>query len=223
MRPREDSSTPDIVFDIGEQDLTRCEFSASSSYFKGIVETAFAVSIDDAKAMDISVDIVKEQLVPSMCQARVVHPTKSLLDFTRHRPKTVVFEFAMAKGRGHGRFESELRKRFADAGLAHTFHWSKNSGLNAAQFGRALSHDLVPVVRGRQFADWVRLHTWRGRESKTTASFTFRRYERTPRNSANDHQAGVAQHSSRKTTSSSWPQKKSGVDVLHATGRSSSL
>ena len=54
MRPREDSSTPDIVFDIGEQDLTRCEFSASSSYFKGIVETAFAVAIDDAiKAMDI--------------------------------------------------------------------------------------------------------------------------------------------------------------------------
>jgi len=31
-----------------------CEFSATSSYFKGIVETAFAVAIDDAiKAMDI--------------------------------------------------------------------------------------------------------------------------------------------------------------------------
>jgi hypothetical protein len=119
-------------------------FSATSSYFKGIVETAFAVSIDDAiKAMDISIEIVKEQLAPSMCQARVVHPTKSLLGFTRHSPKSVVFEFAMAKGRGHVKFENELRRRFADAGIAHTFHWSKNSGLTAAQIRRMYGEERV--------------------------------------------------------------------------------
>ena len=119
-------------------------FSATSSYFKGIAETAFAVSIDDAiKAMDISIDIVTEQLVPSMCQARVVHPTKSPLGFTRHSPKSVVFEFAMAKGRGHVKFENELRKRFADAGIAHTFHWSKNSGLTAAQIRKMYGEDKV--------------------------------------------------------------------------------
>jgi FAD binding domain len=119
-------------------------FSATSSYFKGIVETAFAVSIDDAiKAMDISIDIVKEQLVPSMCQARVVHPTKAMLGFTRHSPKTVVFEFAMAKGREHVKFERELRRKFAEAGIRHTFHWSKNSGLSAGQIGEMYGEETV--------------------------------------------------------------------------------
>jgi hypothetical protein len=119
-------------------------FSATSTYFRGIVETAFAVSIDDAiKAMDISKDIVKEQLVPSICQARVVHPTKSMLGFTHHSPKTVVFEFAMAKGRRPVKFESELRRRFAAAGIAHTFHWSKNSGLTAAQIKEMYGEERV--------------------------------------------------------------------------------
>jgi FAD binding domain len=119
-------------------------FSATSTYFKGIVETAFAVSIVDAiKAMDISIDIVKKQLVPSMCQARVVHPTRSMLGFTQHSPKTVVFEFAMAKGKGHAKFENELRTRFADAGIAHTFHWSKNSGLTPAQIRKMYGEERV--------------------------------------------------------------------------------
>jgi hypothetical protein len=119
-------------------------FSATSSYFKGITETAFAVSINDAiKAMDISIDVVKEQLVPSMCQARVVHPTKSMLGFTRHRPKTVVFEFAMANGKAHAKFENELRRRFANAGIAHTSHWSKNSGLTAAQIRKMYGEETI--------------------------------------------------------------------------------
>jgi FAD/FMN-containing dehydrogenase len=119
-------------------------FSATSTYFKGIVETAFAVSINDAiKAIDISIDIVKEQLVPSMCQARVVHPTRSMLGFTRHSQKTVVFEFAMANGKGHTKFENELRRRFADARIAHTFHWSKNSGLTATQIKKMYGEETV--------------------------------------------------------------------------------
>ena len=119
-------------------------FSATSTYFKGIVETAFAVSIVDAiKAMDIGIDIVKKQLVPSMCQARVVHPTRSMLGFTQHSPKTVVFEFAMAKGKGHAKFENELRTRFAAAGIAHTFPWSKNSGLTPAQIRKMYGEERV--------------------------------------------------------------------------------
>ena len=119
-------------------------FSATSTYFKGIVETAFAVSINDAiRAMDISIDIVKEQSMPSMCQARVVHPTRSMLGFTRHGPKTVVFEFAMANGKGHARFDNEIRKRFGNAHIAHTFHWSKNSGLTATQIRKMYGEETV--------------------------------------------------------------------------------
>ena len=49
----------------------------------------------------------------------------------------------MVKGRGHAKFESELRKRFADAGIAHTFHWSKNSGLTAAQIRKMYGEESV--------------------------------------------------------------------------------
>jgi hypothetical protein len=119
-------------------------FSATSTYFRGVVETAFAVSIDDAiRVMEISIDIVTKQLVPSMCQARVVHPTRSMLGFTRHSPKTIIFEFAMAKGKRHANFEKELRRRFAEAGIPHTFHWSKNSGLTAAQIREMYGEERV--------------------------------------------------------------------------------
>ena len=41
------------------------------------------------------------------------------------------------------KFENELRRRFADAGIAHTLHWSKNSGLTAAQIRRMYGEERV--------------------------------------------------------------------------------
>jgi hypothetical protein len=66
-----------------------------------------------------------------------------MLGFTRHNPKTVVFEFAMASGRRHVKFENELRRRFSDAGVAYTFHWSKNSGLTATQIRQMYGENTV--------------------------------------------------------------------------------
>lgn len=105
-------------------------FDATAQGFTGVTETAFAVSIDRAMAtMGIISRVVTSEKIPSMCQARVVHPTNALLGFTRHAPKTVVFELAMAKGGQHARFETALKTALRMANIPYTFHWSKNSGL----------------------------------------------------------------------------------------------
>jgi FAD binding domain len=109
-------------------------FSATISHFEGTVESAFAVSISDAVGVvDISSDVVEKLKVPSISQVRIVHPTESMLGFTRHKQKTVVFEFAMANDSGFPRFEQILRSELSRAGIKYTFHWSKNSGLDQAE------------------------------------------------------------------------------------------
>ena len=109
-------------------------FSATISHFEGTVESAFAVSITDAiRVVDISSEVVKQLKVPSISQVRIVHPTGSMLGFTRHKPKTAVFEFAMANDARFPKFEQTLRREFSSAGIKYTFHWSKNSGLDQAE------------------------------------------------------------------------------------------
>ena len=109
-------------------------FSATISHFEGTVESAFAVSISDAMSvLNISSDVVEKLGVPSISQVRIVHPTESMLGFTYHKPKTAVFEFAMANDARFPKFEQTLRSELSKAGIKYTFHWSKNSGLNQAE------------------------------------------------------------------------------------------
>jgi FAD binding domain len=123
-------------------------FSATISYFEGTVESAFAVSITDTiRVMDISSDIVKDLMVPSICQARVVHPTASMLGFTNHGPKTVIFEFAMANDSKFPKFENALREEFTKQGIPYTFHWSKNSGLDKGEIVKMYGADRVSKWR----------------------------------------------------------------------------
>ena len=109
-------------------------FSATLSHFEGTVESAFAVSISDANnVVDISSDMVEKLRIPSISQVRIVHPTGSMLGFTRHKQKTAVFEFAMANDSDFPKFEQTLRSELSRAGIKYTFHWSKNSGLDQAE------------------------------------------------------------------------------------------
>jgi len=106
-------------------------FTATISYFEGNTESTIGVSIDDAaKTMDISGDIVKRMKLPAMAQVRVVHPSRALLGFTYLGPKTVVFEFGLANDSRYPLFEQNLISELTAAGVGHTAHWSKNSGID---------------------------------------------------------------------------------------------
>jgi hypothetical protein len=129
-------------------------FSATISHFEGTVESAFAVSISDAiSVVDISSDVVEKLKVPSISQVRIVHPTKSMLGFTRHKPKSAVFEFAMAKDSGFPKFEQTLTSELSRAGIKYTFHWSKNSGLDQAEIVKM--HGAKTVGKWRAARDRV--------------------------------------------------------------------
>jgi hypothetical protein len=123
-------------------------FSATISHFEGTVESAFAVSISDAiSVVDISSEVVEKLKVPSISQVRIVHPTGSMLGFTRHKPKTAVFEFAMANDSRFPKFEQTLRSELSKAGIKYTFHWSKNSGLDQAEIVRMYGAKTVDKWR----------------------------------------------------------------------------
>jgi FAD/FMN-containing dehydrogenase len=113
-------------------------FTATISYFEGFTESAIAISIDDVPIMlEIGSAAVRSIGVAAISQVRVVHPTEALLGFTRHAPKTVIFEFGLSSDRkSFARFERTLTAALRAAGVAYTFHWSKNSGLD----GAALRH-----------------------------------------------------------------------------------
>ena len=122
-------------------------FSATISHFEGTVESAFAVSLSDAiSVVDISSDVVEKLKVPSISQVRIVHPTGSMLGFTRQKPKTAVFEFAMANDARFPKFEQTLRSELSKAGIKYTFHWSKNSGLDQAE--------IVKMYGARTVSKW---------------------------------------------------------------------
>jgi hypothetical protein len=69
--------------------------------------------------------------IPTISQARAVHPSRALLSFTHLGPKTVVFEFGLAHNAQVAVFEQNLTDKLTAAGIAYTFHWSKNAGLDA--------------------------------------------------------------------------------------------
>jgi hypothetical protein len=70
-----------------------------------------------------------------------------MLGFTRHKPKTAVFEFAMTNGPGFLRFEQTLRSELSKAGVECAFHWSKNSGLDSAEIVKMYGAQAVEKWR----------------------------------------------------------------------------
>ena len=105
-------------------------FTATISYFEGFTESALGVSINDAaRTMEISSQMIRQMQLPAMSQVRIVHPSSALLGFTYLGPKTVVFEFGLADNSTFPEFEDNLTGELESAGIAYTFHWSKNSGI----------------------------------------------------------------------------------------------
>jgi hypothetical protein len=64
-----------------------------------------------------------------MSQVRLVHASQALLSFTHLAPKTAVFEFGLTNDARFPQFEDTLTAALTAAGVAHTYHWSKNSGI----------------------------------------------------------------------------------------------
>jgi hypothetical protein len=61
---------------------------------------------------------------------RLVHPSEATLAFTRHEPKTAVFEVALINDDRFPEFEARLDIALRSAGVRYTMHWSKNSGID---------------------------------------------------------------------------------------------
>jgi len=107
-------------------------FTATITYLEGYTESALGVSINDAaKMIEISTDVIKQMKLPAMAQVRVVHASRALLGFTYLGPKTAVFEFGLANDSRFAAFENNLARALTAAHVAYTFHWSKNSGIDA--------------------------------------------------------------------------------------------
>lgn len=105
-------------------------FTATITYLEGNTESAVAVSIRDAaRTMDICTDVIRRMRLPAISQVRVVHPTRALLGFTHHEPRTVVFEFGLVNNAAFREFERTLVQALTTAGIHSTLHWSKNAGI----------------------------------------------------------------------------------------------
>jgi hypothetical protein len=120
-------------------------FTATISYFEGFTESALAVSIDDVpKMLDVAGRVIPDMGVAAMSQVRIVHPTEATLGFTSHSPKSVVFEFGLSSNRkSFAHFESTMTAALDGAGVRYTFHWSKNSGLDATEVRQMYGEDRV--------------------------------------------------------------------------------
>ena len=109
-------------------------YTSSIYYLEGYTESAFAVSVSDApEVMDICSEVVREMRLPSISQVRLVHPSEATLAFTRHEPKTAVFEVALINDERFPEFEGRLDSALRSAGIRYTMHWSKNSGIDPAK------------------------------------------------------------------------------------------
>jgi FAD/FMN-containing dehydrogenase len=107
-------------------------FTATIFYFEGYTESALGVSIDDAPTMlDVSCEVIRRLDQPAISQVRLVHPSQALLGFTYRGPKTAVFEFGLVNDKRFPQFERALTDALKAANVPYTFHWSKNSGLDA--------------------------------------------------------------------------------------------
>jgi hypothetical protein len=82
--------------------------------------------------IDVCCDVIRKLKQPCISQVRLVHPTKALFGFTRHGPKTAVFEFGLLNDKSYPKFDKALTDALKAANIPYTFHWSKNSGLDHA-------------------------------------------------------------------------------------------
>ena len=106
-------------------------YTSSIYYLEGYTESAFAVSVKDAPAtIDLCSEVAREMRLPSISQVRLVHASGATLGFTRHQPKTAVFEVGLINDKRFPEFERRMDAAFRGAGIRYTMHWSKNSGLD---------------------------------------------------------------------------------------------
>jgi hypothetical protein len=109
-------------------------YTSSIYYLEGYTESAFGVSVKDApEVIDICSEVAREMRLPSISQVRLVHRTEATLGFTRHEPKTAVFEVGLINDDTFPEFERRLDAALREADIRYTMHWSKNSGIDPDQ------------------------------------------------------------------------------------------
>lgn len=107
-------------------------YTSSIYYLEGYIESAYAVSVQDAPAtIDISSQVTGDMGLPSINQVRLCRASTATLSFTQHEPITAVFEFGMIHDERYREFEHRLDAAFREARISYTMHWSKNSGIDA--------------------------------------------------------------------------------------------
>jgi FAD/FMN-containing dehydrogenase len=106
-------------------------YTSSIYYLEGYTESAFGVSVKDApETIDICSAVARKMRLPSIGQVRLVHRSEATLGFTRHEPKTAVFEVGLINDDSFPEFEQRIDEAFREAGIRYTSHWSKNSGID---------------------------------------------------------------------------------------------
>ena len=106
-------------------------YTSSIYYLEGYIESAFAVSIQDAAAtIDIASQVTQELRLPSVYQVRLCRASTGTLAFTQLEPIAAVFELGMIHDKRFAEFERRLDEAFRKAGIRYTMHWSKNSGIH---------------------------------------------------------------------------------------------
>jgi hypothetical protein len=119
-------------------------YTSSIYYLEGYAEAAFAVSITDAsKMLEVSRSVILEMGLPAISQVRFVAPSKATLGFTRHGPRTTVFEYGLINNASFPKFEQKMDVAMRAAGIAYTMHWSKNSGISAEKVRHMYGEDRV--------------------------------------------------------------------------------
>jgi hypothetical protein len=106
-------------------------YTSSIYYLEGYTESAFAVAVGDApETIDIVSQVARGIRLPSISQVRLVRASQATLGFTRHEPRTAVFEVGLINDGKFPKFERRLDEAFRAAGIRYTVHWSKNSGID---------------------------------------------------------------------------------------------
>lgn len=119
-------------------------YTSSIYYLEGYTESAFAVSVADAAAtIDIVSAVAADLELPSISQVRLVHPSRATLSFTQHEPRTAVFEVGLVDDDTFPEFERRLDAAFRKAGIRHTVHWSKNSGIDSEKLEHMYGADRI--------------------------------------------------------------------------------
>ncbi len=119
-------------------------YTSSIYYLEGYTESAFAVAIADAPAtIDIVSQVARDIGLPSISQVRLVGASEATLGFTRHEPRTAVFEVGQINDDRFPKFERRLDEAFRAAGIRYTMHWSKNSGIDPAKLEYMYGADRI--------------------------------------------------------------------------------